>query len=202
MPWTRERWIVKETSLSIQVITLYSCLKWESREARGYIFNHIKWHLFVHKTSSIRLISPDDCIRWGDSANALRFLQIRDVCSDTCQGREGTQGNEVGLVRWLLRKQDAGCTGPAGPFTWNPGGSDGKESACRAGDLGSVPKSGRSPREGNGYPLQYFYLENSINRGAWQAAVHGVTESQTQLNDLHFHLSLKVADSQSCPAHI
>ena len=95
MPWTRERWIVKETSLSIQVITLCSCLKWESREARGYTFNHIKWHLFVHKTSSIRLISPDDPIRWGDSANALGFLQIRDVCSDACQGWEGPKA-----VRW------------------------------------------------------------------------------------------------------
>ena len=47
-----------------------------------------------------------------------------------------------------------------------PGGSDGKESACSAGDLGSIPGLGRSPEEGNGYPLQYSGLENSINRGA------------------------------------
>ena len=44
-----------------------------------------------------------------------------------------------------------------------PGGSDGKESACNAGDLGSNPRSGRSPGEGNGYPLQYFGLENSTD---------------------------------------
>ena len=55
-----------------------------------------------------------------------------------------------------------------------PGGSDGKESACSAGDLGSIPESGRSPREGSGYPLQYSCLKNSMDRGAWQAIVHGV----------------------------
>ena len=56
-----------------------------------------------------------------------------------------------------------------------PGGSDGKESTCSAGDLGSFPGSGKSPEEGNGYPLQYSCLENSVNREAWQAADHGVT---------------------------
>ena len=58
-------------------------------------------------------------------------------------------------------------------------GSDGKESACNAGDLGLIPGSGRSPGEGNGYPLQYACLENSLDRGAWQATVYGVAESQT-----------------------
>ena len=46
------------------------------------------------------------------------------------------------------------------------GGSDSKESACNAGDLGSIPRSGRSPGEENGYPLQYSYLENPMDRGA------------------------------------
>ena len=59
-------------------------------------------------------------------------------------------------------------------------GSDGKESACNAGDLGSIPGLGRSPGEGNSYLLQYSSLENSMDRGVWQAAVHGVTkESDT-----------------------
>ena len=48
-----------------------------------------------------------------------------------------------------------------------PGGSGHKESACPAGDLGLIPGSGRSPGEGNGYPLQYSFLENSMDRGAW-----------------------------------
>ena len=59
------------------------------------------------------------------------------------------------------------------------GGSDGKESACDAGDPGSFPGSGRSPREGNGNPLQYSCRENSMDGGAWRATVHGVTESDT-----------------------
>ena len=64
-----------------------------------------------------------------------------------------------------------------------PCGSDGKESACDAGDLGSISGSGRSPGEGNGYPFQYSCLENSTDRGTWQAAVHAIAESQTRLND-------------------
>ena len=60
-----------------------------------------------------------------------------------------------------------------------PGGSDSKESACNAGDPGSIPGSGRSPGEGNSNPLQYSCLENPIDREAWWATVHGVAESQT-----------------------
>ena len=60
-----------------------------------------------------------------------------------------------------------------------PGGSDGKESAWYAGDLGSIPGSGRSSGEENGNPLQYSYLENSVDRGAWQATICGITKSQT-----------------------
>ena len=55
-----------------------------------------------------------------------------------------------------------------------PGGSDSKESACNAGDLGSIPGSGRSPGEGNECPLQYSCLENPMDRGAWQATAHWV----------------------------
>jgi len=58
------------------------------------------------------------------------------------------------------------------------GGSDGKESACNAGDPGLIPESGRSPGEGNGNPLQYSSLENFMDRGAWRATVHGVAKSQ------------------------
>ena len=54
------------------------------------------------------------------------------------------------------------------------GGSVGKEFACSAVDPGSVPESGRSPREENGYPLQYSFLGNPMDRGAWRAEDHGV----------------------------
>ena len=64
-----------------------------------------------------------------------------------------------------------------------PGGSDGEESACNAGDQGSIPGSGRSPGEGNGNALQCSCLENSMDRGAWRATVHGVAKSQIQLSD-------------------
>jgi len=63
----------------------------------------------------------------------------------------------VGLPRWL----------------------GGKESACKAGDMGSIPGLGRSPGEENGNPLQYSCLENSMDRGAWWVTVHGVAKSWT-----------------------
>ena len=68
-------------------------------------------------------------------------------------------------------------------LNWSfPGGSAGKEPACNAGDLGLIPGLGRSPREGNGYPLQYFCLENSMD-----CIVYGVAKNQTRLKlSLHF----------------
>ena len=68
----------------------------------------------------------------------------------------------------------------------SPIGSAGKESACSAGDtgeMGSIPGSRRSPGGGNGNPLQYSCLENSMDRGAWWAIAHGVAKSWTQLSD-------------------
>ena len=62
-----------------------------------------------------------------------------------------------------------------------PGGLDGKESTCNAGYPGSIPGSGRSPREGNGNPLQYSCLENPMDRGAW--TILGVANSQTRLSN-------------------
>ena len=57
----------------------------------------------------------------------------------------------------------------------------GKESACNAGDSGSIPGSGRSSGEGNGYPLQYSYLENPMDRGAWWATVQGIAKGRIQM---------------------
>ena len=59
------------------------------------------------------------------------------------------------------------------------GGSDGEESDCNSGDPGLIPGSGRSPGEGYGYPVQYSCQENSMDREAWQATVHGVLEAST-----------------------
>ena len=73
-------------------------------------------------------------------------------------------------------------------FVGFPGGSDGKESACNVGDLGSVPGLGTSPGEGKGYPLEYSGMENSVDY-----IVHGVSKSRTRLSDFHFtslHVSI------------
>ena len=67
-----------------------------------------------------------------------------------------------------------------------PCSSDSKQSACNEGDLGLIPGLGGSPGKGNGYALQYSCLENPMDRGAWQATVHGVAKSQTRLSDFQF----------------
>ena len=66
-----------------------------------------------------------------------------------------------------------------------PGDSDSKESACNVGYLGSIPGLGIFPEEGTGYPHHYSWLENSKDRGAWQATIHGIAKSQTWLSDFH-----------------
>ena len=71
-----------------------------------------------------------------------------------------------------------------------PGRSDGKESACNAGDLDSTPGSGRSPGEGNGNPLQYSYLENTVDRGAWWATVQGIAQSDMTERLMHMIKSI------------
>ena len=79
---------------------------------------------------------------------------------------------EIHLFKIILRKK------------WGfPGGSDGKEWVYQAGDPGLIPGSVRSPGEGHSKPLQYSCLENFMDRGAWQATVHGFTKSRTQLSD-------------------
>jgi len=83
----------------------------------------------------------------------------------------------VGKIHWRRGRL------PTPVFLGFPGGSAGKESTCNAGDLGLIPGLGKSPGEGNSYPLQYSGLENSMD-----SIVHRVTKSQTQLNDFHFIL--------------
>ena len=84
-------------------------------------------------------------------------------------------------------------TGNPLQFSWASlvGGSDSKESACNAGGLDLIPGLGRSPGEGKGYPLQCSCLENSMDRGAWRALVHGAAKSQTGLSDFDFLIKVQ-----------
>ena len=75
-------------------------------------------------------------------------------------------------------------------FYYTPGGSKDKESACNAGDPSLIPGSGRSPGEGNVNPLQYSCLENTMDGGAQQTAVHRAAKSRTQLSNFIFTFSL------------
>ena len=111
---------------------------------------------------------------------------IREVLVSTSY-LEPFQGALAGIAEWSSSRTSAtdfihlfGC--PLGFFSV----SEGKESACNAGDLGLIPGSGRSPGEGNGNPLQYSSLENPMDRGAWRATVYGVAKSQMQQSDKHF----------------
>jgi len=97
----------------------------------------------------------------------LSWLRIRLQC------RKPQFNSWVGKIHWRRDRL------PSPVFLDSPGGSDSKESTHNAGDLGSIPGLGGSTAEENGYPLQYSYLENPMDRGAWQATAHGVTKSQT-----------------------
>ena len=78
---------------------------------------------------------------------------------------------------------------PTAVFLGFSGGSHGKESACKVGDLSSIPGLGRSSGEGNSYPLQYSGLENSMDREAWHATIQGL-QSPMQLTNFHCHFAV------------
>ena len=79
------------------------------------------------------------------------------------------------------------------------GGSDGKASACNAGDLGSIHRLGRPPGEGNGTPLQYSCLEDSTDGGIWWSAVPGVAKSRTRLSIFTCKSGRPVSETSTLP---
>ena len=93
----------------------------------------------------------------GSEQTANVFLQGRNPLHHLCVNTEHQSTGRIWLPRWL----------------------SGKESACSAEDMGSIPGSGRLPWRGNGNPLQYSCLENTRDRGVWWATVHGVAKSRT-----------------------
>ena len=143
---------------------------------------------------------PCPCLSHGFPLSWFDGWDVSEGCWTLCfsdSWEEGTQedqrwpkrgkGERFLLILSIMWKKDGelGNLGPtcssAPPFLDD--GSNCKESACNAGDLVSIPGSGRSPGEGNGYPLQYSCLENPMDRGAWRATVHGVTKSGACLRD-------------------
>ena len=117
-----------------------------------------------------------DCTVAHQAPLSMGILQARILA--LLQGISQTQGSNPGFLHcgrilYHLSHLSKG--------TGLPGGSTGKESTCSAGDLGSIPGLGRSPGEGNGNPLQYSCLGNPMDRGAWQATVHGVTRVRRNL---------------------
>ena len=99
------------------------------------------------------------------------------------------------MISGLERFPGEGIGYPSPVFLGFPGGSDGKESACNEVDLGSIPGLGRSRGGGHGNPLQYSYLENPMDRGAWWAPVHGVTKSRSQVSTAQYSVYILLSVS-------
>ena len=122
---------------------------------------------------------PDLCL--GVFIHSISLWNLTGAQCPSSAGKESTCNagdwfdSWVGTILWRTERL------PTPAFLGFPGGSAGKESACNVGDLGSIPGLGRSPGEGKGegYPLQYSGLENSMDSGAWQATIHGVAKSRT-----------------------
>ena len=108
----------------------------------------------------------------------LAYHNLYNVLDSTRDIRSG--GSDILQGSWVHRRNFFALVFTHIGF---PGSSDGKASPCNVGDPGSIPGLGRFSREGNGNPLQYPCLENPMNRGAWQATVHGVANSQTRLSE-------------------
>ena len=125
-----------------------------------------------------------------------------NVYKETMSDLRGWSQREAGAE--CSHEPDSGCSlGSPAPevISWGrsepsllprgfPGGSDGKASACNAGDPGSIPGSRRSPGEGNGNPLQHSCLENPMDGEARQATVHGIAKSRARLSDFTFSFFL------------
>ena len=114
--------------------------------------------------------------KYWDQIGSLGTSLIAQLVKNPPAMQEIPDRSWVGMIRWRRDRW------PTPVFLGFPCGSAAKESACNAGDLGSIPGLRRSPGEGKGYPLQYSGLENSKD-----CIVHGVAKSQTRLSGFHFH---------------
>ena len=154
----------------------------------------------------VKVLVSQLCLPGSSVHGILQAKNIGVGCYFLLQGIFSTQGSNPGFLHcrqtvYCLSYQGSSGKLPTFPltncpkYTWNegfPGGSDGKESACSAGDPGSTPGSGRTPQERNGCPLQYSCLENPMDRGAQRATVHRVAKSQTWLKQLSMYVGTTI----------
>ena len=112
---------------------------------------------------------------WESSINKVNIKLLIIIVSLWRKKKAQNKVEDLPIIWWSPTTTDL------------PYRSDGKESACNAGDPGSTPGLGRSSGEGNGNSLQYSCLENPMDRGTWWAAVQGVTKSWTRLNDYYYY---------------
>ena len=134
--------------------------------------------------SHLTLCNPMQCSPPGSSVHGIFRARILEW---PMKGYSNLLFDHWSLFLWKKRLRKKKKKGQRFCYSMGfPGGSEVKVSASNAGDLGSIPRLGRSPGEGNGNPLQYSCLENPMDGGAWWATVHGVAKSQTRLSDLTF----------------
>ena len=125
-----------------------------------------------HETTGESLLGG---LPWGGEKTRPGPHELESVTSPTCYSATPEPLHPLSLHKRLCASPwDCGVASTRAGF---PCGSDGRESACNAGDLGSIPGVGRSPGGGHGNILHYSCLENPVDRGAWQATVYRVAES-------------------------
>ena len=139
------------------------------------------------------------CLETGTAAGSLR---AGDTCGNWVAGEEACRRSWKGGTSYVMHIWFWASLGTHHVLSVDlfhrkdrslallgfAGGSDGEESACNAGDAGSIPGSGTSSGEGNGNPLQHPCLENPMDRGAWWATVHRMAKSWTPLSNKHTFL--------------
>ena len=138
--------------------------------------------LWLHSLVPTYLIKqPDE--QMFCSVSPQTQIESRDPSSIQCQLPSDYRwmAQALPILKAASHPKSLFCISTVGPPQW----LSGEESACNAGDMGSIPGSGRPPGEGNGNALQYSCLENPMDRRVWQATVHGVAKSQRRWKQLN-----------------